>query len=217
MDIDLFFYIFGIISLILVLMIAFILKKSTNLANSLFVLTPTFFTTILIFNMLNYFGNIANNFLLWMPYLLAPLGMLSSALYILLGSEFRKQKNVVSFLALYVIVSLLFSIYPDPLQFGNLTGLQQGSMHLFLIIPFLLTIILFMKISLEAPDERWKIYILVAGLIIVALGSILRGNDYILYGNDSIYGMIIIVLGSILALMAFSTVRRQGASNISTD
>ena len=121
-------------------MILFIISKSTDFANLSFILTPLLFTVILIFNMLNYYGDIVNNFLLWFPYLIAPLGMLVSSIYILQGQGFYKNQYVISSLSIYFFISLILSIYPNPSQFGNLSPIQMGLMHLYLIIPFLGTI-----------------------------------------------------------------------------
>ena len=192
-------------------MTIFVLRKSTNASNLFFVLSPVLFTIILIFNMSNYFGHIANNFLLWIPYLLAPLGMLLSSLYIHLGSEFYRPKILKLFFTLYILVSLLFSIYPNPFQFGELTGLQQGLMHLLLIMPFSISILIFLKIAAEAPEAKWKIYLLDSGLIVVTIGSILRGITYILNNQDSTLGMELLTLGSMLALMAFANVKKSNS------
>lgn len=194
-------------------MVLFILKKSSNIANLLFVMTPILFTTILIFNMLNYFGNIINNFLLWIPYLIAPLGMLLSSLYILNGPGFHKNRNLILFVFFYVFISLNFSFFPNPFQFGQLSGLQQGLMHFLIVIPLVGTIYFFIKILPEIPDQKSKIYSLLFGLLFVVLGSLLRTFDYILNNQESTIGMIIIVLGSILALQAFSTFRNRKTIN----
>ena len=130
----------------MILIVIFILSKSRNEANVLFVLTPILFTVILIFNMLNYFGDMANNFLLWFPYLLAPLGMLLSSLYILYGTGFYKNSITLSFLILYSLIAFIFSIYPNPFQYYDLSGLQSGAMHIYLVIPMILTIYNFIRL-----------------------------------------------------------------------
>ncbi len=192
-------------------MIMFILNKSRNLANWLFIMTPALFTLILLFNMVNYYGNIINNFILWIPYLLAPLGMFLSSVYILKGPGFLKNRSLEVFLILYVLISIILSAYPNPFQFGQLTGLQQGLMHLYLIIPFIGTIYYFQKVIPEIPEQKQKIFYLIAGLVVVSLGSVFRAFEYISYEHDSTIGMLVIVLGSILTLMAFASVRRQDA------
>jgi hypothetical protein len=163
--------------------------------------------------MLNYFGNIINNFLLWIPYLIAPLGMLLSSLYILNGPGFHKNRNLILFVFFYVFISLNFSFFPNPFQFGQLSGLQQGLMHFLIVIPLVGTIYFFIKILPEIPDQKSKIYSLLFGLLFVVLGSLLRTFDYILNNQESTIGMIIIVLGSILALQAFSTFRNRKTIN----
>ena len=209
MDLDVYFYMFGLISIIMILIVIFILSKSRNEANVLFVLTPILFTVILIFNMLNYFGDMANNFLLWFPYLLAPLGMLLSSLYILYGTGFYKNSITLSFLILYSLIAFIFSIYPNPFQYYDLSGLQSGAMHIYLVIPMILTIYNFIRLLPQIPDEKLKIYSLNLGLLLATIGSLLRGFDYIMTSNDSYLGMLIIVLGSILTLLAFANVRRH--------
>lgn len=209
MVLDIYFYIYGLISIILILMVIFILLKSTNEANLLFVITPILFTAILIFNMINYYGYIINNFLLWFPYLIAPLGMLLSSLYILYGTGFYKNTNTLLFLILYSLVSFILSLYPNPFQYYNLSGLQSGSMHILLVIPMILTIYNFRRILPEIPDQKIKIYSLNLGLVLATIGSLLRGYDFITTSNDSYLGMLIIVLGSILTLLAFANVRRH--------
>ena len=188
-------------------MILFIISKSTDFANLSFILTPLLFTVILIFNMLNYYGDIVNNFLLWFPYLIAPLGMLVSSIYILQGQGFYKNQYVISSLSIYFFISLILSIYPNPSQFGNLSPIQMGLMHLYLIIPFLGTIYYFWRLIPEVPDESSNIYLLIFGLVFVSIGSLLRGMDYLITSNDSTIGMVIIVLGSILSLLAFAGVK----------
>lgn len=208
MQLDLFFYLYGIISIILILMILFIISKSTDFANLAFIVTPLLFTAILIFNMFNYYGSIVNNFLLWFPYLIAPLGMLISSIYILKGQGFHKNQSLLILLSLYIVISVIFSWYPNPLQFGNLSTIQKGSMHLYLIIPFLATIYYFWRLIPEVPEvESSKIYLLLVGLIFASIGSLLRGVEFILYSTDSTLGMVIIVLGSILAMLAFAGVK----------
>ena len=209
MPLDSFFYMFGLISIVLLLIVIFILSKSRNLANIAFVVTPLLFTLILIFNMLNYYGDVINNFLLWFPYLLAPLGMLISSIYILEGPGFQKDKNLLTLLGLYIIIAGILSAYPDPLQYGDLTGTHSGIMHLLLIVPFIATIYYFGKIENLIPDQKRKINLLLAGLGAVVIGSILRGMEFIMSNIDSEIGMTIIVIGSILTLLAFAGVKRQ--------
>ena len=210
-EIDLFFYMFGLISLILILMIIFILNKSRNIANWLFIMTPALFTLILIFNMINYYGDIINDFLLWFPYLLAPLGMLLSSIYILRGPGFHKNTYLQLSIGLYVLLSILFSSYPKPLEYSQMSNAQQGLMHLYLIIPFIVTIYCFKKIASEIPEQKQKIYFLITGLILVCLGSLARSIEYIVYNQDSTIGMVIIVVGSILTLLAFAGVGQHKA------
>lgn len=207
-NLNIIFYIYAIISLILTLTAIFILQKSTSIANLLFVATPLLFTTILIFNMLNYFGHIINNILLWFPYLIAPLGMMLSSLYILQGPGFHKDRKLRIFLAIYIFLAIIFSSYPNPLQF-EMSYPQQGFQHFYLSIPFFLTCFFFLKISKVIPEEKTKIYLLVSGLLLVAFGSLLRSYSYIFNLQESYIGMIIIVLGSILAMLAFSGVKHQ--------
>lgn len=213
MILDIYFYIYGLISVILILMVIFILLKSTNEANLLFVLTPILFTAILIFNMANYYGDIINNFLLWFPYLVAPLGMFLSSMYILYGTGFYKNAETLLFLFIYSILSLFLSLYPDPFQYHNLSGLQSGSMHMLLVIPMILTIYNFMRILPDIPDQKLKIYSLNIGLVLASIGSLLRSFEFITTSNDSYLGMLIIVVGSILTLLAFANVRRHKEAN----
>ena len=156
--------------------------------------------------MLNYYGQIINNFLLWFPYVLAPLGMLLSSQYILHGSRYYKNKLLLGFVFVYILGGLGFSLYSDPFGFEKLTGIHQGSMHLYLIIPFIGTMYFFLKIAALIPDQKLKIYSLISGLFFVVIGSLLRSMEYISNEQDSTIGMVIIVLGSILALLAFSGV-----------
>lgn len=190
-------------------MIVFILNKSRNTANWLFIITPALFVLILLFNMINYYGDIIHNFLLWFPYLIAPLGMLLSALYIVKGPGFQSDRYLQLFVVTYVGIALLLSIYPDPLQYGNLTSTHMGLMHLYLIIPFIGTIYYFQKILPELPEQKAKIYYLILGLIIVTFGSLFRTLEYVVNEQDSTLGMIVIVAGSILTLLAFAGVKRK--------
>ena len=209
---DLFFYIYGLISFILILMIIFIINKSTDFANVSFIITPLLFTAILIFNMLNYFGALVNNFLLWFPYLIAPLGMLFSSLYILQGSGFHKNKYLLIGITLYVFIALILSSYPNPFQFAKLDGFHVGIMHLLLVIPFLITIFDFWKLIPQVQNEKTKIYLLDSGLGFSAIGSLLRSFNYLVTNNDSTLGMILIVIGAILAMSAFIGVNQKQSS-----
>ena len=214
MELDIFFFMYGFISIILLLIVIFILRKSRNLANIAFVGTPILFTLILIFNMINYYGQIINNFLLWFPYLIAPLGMLISSIYILEGPGFQKDQNLLTFLLGYIVVAGILSAYPNPLEYSDLTGLHAGIMHLILIIPFLVTMNNFGRIENLIPDQKRRINMLITGLGAVAMGSMLRGVEFIMMNRESEIGMAIIVVGSIMTLLAFAGVRKQEEKKI---
>ena len=204
MNLDIYFYIYLIIIILLLLITALILKKSTSRVNILFVTTPILFSLILVFNVLSYFM-IVPPFLLWFPYLIAPTGIVFAAWYIVYGSELTVNKSFLFIQTIYIGFSLFSSLYLQiayPTENVHIIGLN----HLVLTLPLCMAAIQYYKIIPLIPDQKEKIFALDFGLFLVMIGTILRGLNYYLVGQDLVLGLVIIIIGTFLVLLSFTNI-----------
>src|SRR3972149_5406571 len=172
-SLDFDFYAFFVISLLLLALSAIVLLRSFNKLNQLFVSTPLLFVLILALNMLDYFSDVSP-FLLYLPYLLAPIGVALSAEYILYDVDYLKDRRFVFALLGYVFASLLLSVgieassqAVDTSQVSNLSGIA----HFLMGGSLLLAALLYYRVSGRLGDLRTRILILVSGLVIVVVST----------------------------------------------
>ena len=212
MDLDIYFYIYLVITILLLFMTAIILTKSTSRVNVLFSITPLLFSLILVFNMLNYFL-VVPPFLLWLPYLLAPTGMVFAAWYIIYGTELAINKVFFFLQSLYLGFALFSSLYLQliyPSQDTQIIALN----HLILTLPLCLAAIQYYNMISIIPEEKIKIYALDFGIVLVMLGTFLRSMSYLLLKADLVPGLVIIILGTFLVLVSFTNILQPNRTEL---
>ena len=114
--IDSVFTVYGLLTILLIIMTYVILRRSLSTVNYLFSFTPVTFILVLVLNMLNYFTNI-NAIIPRIPYLLAPLGILFAGIYIFYGKDFFKNPFVIFLTLIYVCYTIFISICTLVLRF----------------------------------------------------------------------------------------------------
>ena len=205
------FYIFSVITALLLGITIIIIYKSRSTVNKLFILTPIMFSTILIFNIIEELGTDVSDFLLWFPYILAPLGILFAGWYIHYGSEITYQRRFIVFTILYLIFAFFSSVYLELAT--NNEEYVIGMNHLAIILPLLAAGIEYLKLRSIVPDQKNKITALFIGLFIVGVGSFIRSVSYFLTKEDTVIGLVIIIIGTLTVMISFLL---QTPSNKST-
>ncbi|OLS20758.1 MAG: hypothetical protein HeimC3_39140 [Candidatus Heimdallarchaeota archaeon LC_3] len=195
------FYIFSIITVLLLVITLIILYKSRSMVNKLFIITPILFSTILIFNIIEELGTNVSDFLLWFPYILAPLGILFAGWFIHYGYEITYQKRFIVFTSLYVIFSFISSTYLELATSGEAYVIAIN--HLVIVLPLLIASNEYLKLRSIVPDQKRKILALFIGLLIVVVGSLLRSLSFFLYEEDTVIGLVIIIVGTLTIMISF--------------
>jgi hypothetical protein len=141
-----------------------------------------------------------SDFPLWIPYLLAPLGILFAGWYIHYGNEMYRDRKIILFTTLFVAFSMLSSFYLEFTSTGD--GSVEAINHFMLIFPLLWAVYEFYKIRLIIPDQKSKILSLTSGLVIVIVGTFLRSLRLFL-DTLNMVGLVIIIIGTVLVLISF--------------
>jgi hypothetical protein len=145
-------------------------------------------------------AGLISDFPLWIPYLLAPLGILFASWYIHYGRDMYRDRSIIIFTTLFVVFSLISSLYLEFTESGD--GLVEAFNHFMLIFPLLWAAYEYYKIRLIIPDQRMKILFLTFGLLVVIGGTFLRSLRLFMDSLNMI-GLVVIILGTVILLVSF--------------
>lgn len=190
-----------LLTILLLVISYFVLDKSNDTVNQLFVITPLLFALILVFNIAEFFIQVPP-FLLWLPYLLAPLGVMLAGLYIFHGRNVFNQPLISGFTSVYAFFTLLSSVLAQLFLDGN--PLLDATNHFAITLPFGVAMIAFFKVSQIAQDQKIKILLLNGGIGLVVAGSLLRSFWWASANEDLFVGLVIILVGVFATLLAFT-------------
>lgn len=199
--IDAIFIVYGILTILMIIMTYAILKKSLSTVNYLFSITPVTFALVLVLNMLQYFVTIPD-VIPRIPYLLAPLGVLFAGIYIFRGKEIFKSFYFIFFTIIYVIFCLFISFYVD----YNPVGYSAGFLHLTITFPIIISWFLYYRLRSIIPESTRSIDALLIGLIVLIVGAVSRSYYFFTTnaGTDYLPGLALMMLGAIIVILSFT-------------
>lgn len=200
-QIDAVFIVYGLLTILLIIMTYAILRKSLSMVNYLFSITPIGFIIVLVINMLQYFVAIPL-IVPRIPYLLAPLGILFAGIYIFRGREIFKRFYFIIPALLYIGFCLFISFYVD-YKPGNFSS---GFMHLTITFPVIISLFFYSKLRSIIPESARSINSLLIGLIIIIIGASLRSYYFftVNISNDYLPGLALIIFGTIIVILSFT-------------
>ena len=201
-QIDAIFIVYGVLTVILLVLTFVILRKSLSTVNYLFSITPLTFSLVIVLNMLDYFISVPA-IIPRIPYLLAPLGILFAGLYIFYGSQLRHNSYFLVVSGLYIVFCLLFSFYMVYV-FDSLTISLQ---HLTITFPIILSLYYYFKLRSIIPENKNAINALLIGLLIIIAGAILRAYYFLTVSiqGDYVPGLVLIFVGILISILSFTT------------
>ena len=190
----------------------FVLKRSNAIPNRFFAMTTILFATstflsfvqefymsvlliddVLIFSVIGSF-----------VFFLAPIGLLFCSITILYGYSSWKNKLLIMFILVYVIIQTILLMNHNGLKLHYIPDNWTNAVYILLVSVLLfLTVYFFSNIFQELSDGKTNMLFLMIGTSIGALGNVFNGFFVFTGDMNNIPSLIMILFGVLLASFSF--------------
>ena len=200
------------VSIVLFIMMLLIYRKGSNLTNSTFMFSTLFFSAFSFMSFVNTMEFFGTPPVMWLNYIisslftLGPIGIFYSSLIILHGDYYIKNKKIILFSLVYILVMqiaiLIPIIIPDLI---NLEGRYFTAINDYSVMLLTgLTTMNFYKISNSVEEIKKNMQYLVIGMSTATIGVFIVASLKFLQMSTIIpIGLGIILIGLFFSIYAF--------------
>lgn len=211
------FYINLLLSLSFLLVTVLVLKKSHNIANIAFSWTTALFSLSTFFGLVEELytdqiipGSIPALITILdnVIFPLAPLGLVFSSFIIKNGYSSWKNLTLWIFTILYVIIENTLFFLSFTKDYSVLNEIMNLTIwNALLIIPLMISVIIFFSIYREMNEEKSKMLIVVIGVATGTLGQVLNSIGIFISNDDLVLiSYIVIVIGVLVVSLSFMNI-----------